>query len=350
MEQSLHNDSAMDEEYSAGLKREKEKQNSNKALDNIKKFYKDNEEICKEAYDYFQEFENNESEYILQPQFISQEEFKALLHPITILVITINPIENAVFLHWLKDRQKSPLVRYMVCRQSCIVSQLDNNRTIIHVHPHTTGENETRRVLNRVNKFFTPSYLIMLGICYGFNMESYSIGSVFLSDSIITFRLNFRDEINSDETRFEAEDEYDKAPDGNLIDAIKDYTVSMVVQSILNKRIISKTKKIEIGRFLSCNSLVSSRKVKQAVMDQYANRKPKPLGGEMEGAGILKSYMVEESNFTNWLILKSICDWGEKKNGLHPDPVINAEMKDSLQAFAMTNTCGAFEIISKVLR
>lgn len=104
-----------DEEYLAGLKREKGKQNDTRALDNIRKFYKDNEEICKMAYAYFQEYEKDESSsYVSEPQFINKEGFLDLLHPITILVITINPIENAVFLHWLRDRQKSPLANFMV--------------------------------------------------------------------------------------------------------------------------------------------------------------------------------------------------------------------------------------------
>ena len=106
-----------------------------------------------------------------------------------------------------------------------------------------------------------------------------------------------------------------------------------------------------MGRFLSSNSLVSSRKVKQAVMKQYASRKPKPLGGEMEGAGLLNSNMVEEDGFSNWLIIKSVCDWGEKKNMLDKDDAQKSdEIKDSLQAFAMSNTCGAFENIENMLR
>ena len=73
------------------------------------------------------------------------------------------------------------------------------------------------------------------------------------------------------------------------------------------------------------------------------------LGGEMEGAGILKSYIVENEGFDKWIIIKSICDWGEKKNALSDDPVESERIKDSLQAFAMANSCGVFDELLDVL-
>ena len=63
----------------------------------------------------------------------------------------------------------------------------------------------------------------------------------------------------------------------------------------------------------------------------------------------MKSYYVQEDGFKQWMIVKSICDWGEKKNALSPDKDTNSRIKDSIQAFAMTNTCGAFEEIITIL-
>ena len=79
-----------------------------------------------------------------------------------------------------------------------------------------TGEEFTRRAINKAYNIFKPSYICMVGICYGLYINRDTLGSVFISDSLTTFRLNFRDEINSDEVRFEAEDEYNQQPLDNI--------------------------------------------------------------------------------------------------------------------------------------
>lgn len=336
-------------EYEAGLRTQKDKTHDNDALENIKIFYQNNEKVCLKAYDYYKSFEDSIEKHVHEPIIISKGELQQLLHPIRILVLTVTSVEKNVFLHWLYDRQCGNLTTYLVDNLILTIYQLDNNRTIIHVNTIKTGEDETRIVLNQMRKIFMPTYVFMLGICYGMNMTKHSIGSVFISDRVSTFRLNFRDMIDSDETRFEAEDEYDKSPNADLIRKIKQFMSYTVIHSVVSEECDPTTAKSEIGTFLSSNSLVSSHKVKRSVMDQYANRSPKPLGGEMEAAGIFKSYIVEEDGFSDWIIIKSICDWGEKKNSLDADPSKNEIMKSSIQALAMTNTCGAFERIMKLL-
>lgn len=338
-----------EKEFEQGIKHEKEKQLTENAIENIIDFYQKNQSICEKANQYYSETDKNINQYVKYMGAVTKDKFINLLHPTKILVITVNPIEKAVFLHWLFDQHSSPVENYLVESMMYTIFHLNNAQTIIHVNPQRTGENETRLTINKTTKIFEPNYLFLLGICYGLDMKKHSIGSVFVSDSIITFRINFRDARDSDDTIFEAENEYDKSPDSKLIERIQQYLSYRVIYSILSEEAKPTTAKPETGRFLSSNSLVSSRKVKEAVMSQYANTRPKPLGGEMEGAGILKSNLVEENGFTNWIIIKSICDWGEKKNALDADEKKSELIKDSLQAYAMTNTCGAFHDILGII-
>ena len=345
-----YEDKIQAKQFELGLQKQEEKKKAKDARDNIIHFYHDHEQICKKAYDYYKELDNQKEQYVdLNRCVISEEDFKDLLCPVIILVLTANPIEEAVFLHWLYDQTAKPIKGYMVNTLCLTIAQTDNNQTIVHANTQKTGEKETRIVLNKICKVIQPTYCFMLGICYGLDMGKYSIGSVLISDSISSFRLNFRDELDSDETIFEAEDEYDEKPDSDLVRTLRQFFAYISVRSILSDDANPTTAQSAMGKFLSSNSLMSSKRVKQAVMKQYSSRKPKPLGGEMEGAGMLQSYLVEEKGFSNWIIMKSICDWVEKKNALDPVDSRNQLIKDSIQAFAMTNTCGAFSSIMRLL-
>lgn len=336
-----------------GLNAEKEKTQNNNAVANILEFYEKNIKICKEAHDYYVEFRDHVAEHLELNPMDSSEDFRDLLHETVIIVLTVTEIEEKVFLHWLRNKKGASLYCCLLDSVLYTVFHIDDVRTIVHINTKLTGENETRIILNKIRKVLLPKYpkyLFMLGICYGLDMKKFSIGSVFISDSISTFRINFEDDAFSDETIFQAEDEYNLSPQIDLIRRIRQYMACRVVHSIISEESNPTIAKSEMGKLLSSNCLMSSRKVKQAVINQYANKKPKPLGGEMEGAGILKSYLVEEDGFSDWIIIKSICDWGEKKNALHEDKIQNDYIKDSLQAFAMTNTCGAFEQLLPILR
>jgi len=331
-----------EEEYRLGLNEEKEKSRSTEATANVLTFYNKHQTICDYAYLYYKEYEDNINKYVTKAEMIEAEEFIAVMKDIKILAMTANTIERGILIRWLSEQTGSPLHTYRVGKLTCNVCHLGDNKSVIHVSPGKTGEEYTRKAINRVCRVFSPNYLCLVGICYGLNMEKYTIGSVFISESVKTFRLNFRDEMDSDEVTFEVEDEYDEHPSSDFIQSIRDMLMYTQMFSILSTDEVPISANSKLGRFLSCNSLMSSRKVKRAVVDQYNNKGSEPLGGEMEGAGILKSNVVEEQGFNKWLIVKSVCDWGEKKNALDLNPIRNDHIKESLQAYAMTNTCGVF--------
>lgn len=341
-------------EYAENLKREKEKNDSQTAVENILSFYSSNKEICDNAYDFYIQYINDINKYVAPPQNVYKETFCRYLLEDKVLVITANPIEEAVFLRWLhrevEKEEKRPirLQTYLVDKTSFVIGNL-LGKTIIHIHAKDTGEEYTRIAINNATKIFSPSSIFMLGICYGLEMKKYQIGSVFVSDSITTFRLNIRDNEKSNKTIYQAQDEYVQEPDEDFVEPIRSSLRFTQVFSILSDDEKPTVAKTEVGKLLSSNFLMSSKRVKDAVMKQYAKRKPHPLGGEMEGAGILKSYYVQEDKFHKWMIIKSICDWGEKKNALSENEKENDRLKDSIQAFAMTNTCGAFEAILNTL-
>ncbi len=143
---------------------------------------------------------------------MSKDEFLKFLDHTKILVITANPVEQGVLLRWLSQKNNAPLNTYLVDSVAYNVFNLGNDRCIIHVKQTKTGEEFTRKTINHASKTFFPSCICLVGICYGFDMTKHSIGTVFISDSITSFRINFRNEKDSDEVKFEIDEEYTDHP------------------------------------------------------------------------------------------------------------------------------------------
>lgn len=348
MKEALHMDNQIENEYAGGLANQKASNQSENARDNICRFYEENKEICDSAYEYYTEFERNKAKYVREPAHLEKSVFLECLKPKKILILTANPIERGIIIRWLSDYNGKALESYMVDSYSYNVfndyKMKDNDISIIHVDPGITGEDYTRRVLNSTCKLFQPNCIVALGICYGFDRKKYSIGQVFLSESVTVFRVNYRD-AEGGHVKLEAETEFERQPSYRLIQSLRErimYTMARNFLSTENRPFYSQ---MALGRFLSINSLMSNTTAKQALVDQYGVIKPKPVGGEMEGPGILRSDIVQEKGFQNWLIVKSVCDWGEMKNNLSVDETESERIKDSLQALAMTNSCSVLDKI-----
>ena len=191
--------------------------------DNVVAFYKENKEICDAALEYYYGYEENLDQYVSPPQYIlSTDEFLSKIGNEAILVMTANPIERGVLLRCLSEKVGQPLDTYQVNDLTCNICNLNDRITIIHVNPGKTGEEYTRRAINRITNVFIPDFICLAGICYGMNMNKNTIGDVFISDRVKTFRLNFRDSLDSDEIRFEVEEEYDAKPSGVIVQRIRD--------------------------------------------------------------------------------------------------------------------------------
>lgn len=339
-----------EEEYKKELQAKRENDRADNALKNIQAFLADNQAICDRAYDYYIEAEEHYTEYLSTPIALTPDIFREKLPEKTILVVTVNRIETCVFTRWLYEQNGARKLDCFSIDKLMVLTtySFSDDTMIIHIAAKEIGENDTRRRLNKIRTILTPTYIFMLGVCYGLDMK-YSLGSVFISKEVYTYRLNFRDSLESDETDFEVVREQTGIPDKDLISQIEDLiAIGIGSRSIVNDDDHPTVVTVQSGSFLSSNSLISSRKVKQKVVSKHCNVN-RPLGGEMEAAGILNSYIVEGENYRNWVIIKSVCDWGEKKNALDPDENRNKMLKNSLQAFAMTNTCGTFQSILRYL-
>ena len=188
-------------------------------------------------------------------------------------------------------------------------------------------------------------YIYMLGICYGIDFNSQKLGDVIMSNHVLGYRVNFRDDSSEDEIEVEPEEEFNETPNEKYIKELSNFLCYFDVENF-NFGMPKFKVKIHFGKYLSANCLMSSKKAKDSILKKIGNAKPKAMAGEMEACGIFKSILCSgANNFKNWLVVKSICDWGENKNLFSKNPERNDFIKNCLQAYAMVNTCNAFNMM-----
>lgn len=321
-------------------------QKSKEAKDNILLFYHANEAFCNCCYEKYEQFVSTGYRYRKRPVEIEVSDFKKLLDETTVLVLTANPIEEAICVMWLYAKQNNqPLKSYVVngfeyIYDLCKLKSLSGESiSIIHINPGKTGAEYTRRVLDDTTYFiFEPDYIISVGICYGFNKEKLQIGDTFIANKITVSRINFRPD------GIEPVKEDEDVPDKGFLKKLEreiSFSHPINIFSADNSyHVLSLT-----GELISANSLMDNKKIKDIFVKHYCAVKPFPLGGEMEGAGLIYSLPVRRHICRNWLMIKSVCDWGEDKNELDPDPVKSKMIKDKIQAYAMSNSCTILDLI-----
>lgn len=334
-----------EEKYQYGLELQKINFQTESARENIVNFYNKNKNICDKALQYYNEFKKNQNVYICNPVRIKKELLGKIMHPKRILVITSNPIERGIFLRWLSEKNNGQLKTYLVNDNAYNIYHETNKISIVHVHTFATGEEPTKQVLDDTCNIFKPTCICSLGICYGFNMSRHTIGSVFLSEKTDLLRINFRDS-EEDDIVLEIRSILSGNSSYPLIRTLKSKLISTKSTSILSETQSPSNAVCEFGDFISANSLISNWKVKNTILALSGLNRHKLLGGEMEGGGILTSNIVQTKEYNKWIIIKSICDWGECKNEIiSNNPIYSKIIKDSLQAYAMSNSCGVFSNI-----
>lgn len=334
--------------YDTVLSKEKYKSENSVALKNVQNFYDKNKSFCSTAFEYKEEFLRNISKYINYITDITSEDLNKLIcERKIVLVLTANRVEESIFLKFAYDsfNNCNKIDSYIVNDTSYQIIHY-KDKVIIHSHAERTGDEYTRRLLNNAKKIFSPNYIILLGVCYGINIDSQSLGDVIISNMVEGYRINFRD-INDGEITFEPEIEFNEKPRNGLVKRL--ISVFNIFQaqtdSYSDDLTIRKIPiKIEVGKMLSANCLMSSKQVKDSIVEKIGNVKPKAFGGEMEACGIFKSNFFEEG-FDDWLVIKSICDWGECKNNLDENSEKNEMMKDGIQSYSMINSCQVFKTL-----
>lgn len=140
-----------------------------------------------------------------------------------------------------------------------------------------------------------PYALIVIGIAFGANPKKQRIGDVLVAADIMPYDV----QKIGDAVQYRAP----IPPAGDTLLNRFEHAFNWQFKGPNNKNV-----GVHLGRLLSGSVLINNPAFKAALLADH----PTAIGGEMEGAGI---WAAAQRNKTEWIVVKSICDWADgKKN------------------------------------
>jgi nucleoside phosphorylase len=142
----------------------------------------------------------------------------------------------------------------------------------------------------------SPCAVILLGIAFGRHEEEHKIGDVVVSERMLDYESG---KVKGSGFRSD-----NSVPDAGrlLLSACKN------IKSKWNHKVGTKKAKVLFGTIVSGDKVVDDQKFRDALPtgNYYV------LGGEMEARGLYSACRV--NGISEWIVIKSICDWGHGKD------------------------------------
>ena len=251
------------------------------------------------------------------------------MNPPLFLFVTANENETAAL---LKDK------KFFSFKSERSKNKNDNNYynvgtfgkyNVVHFQLASQGVvNSEAAILSVVNAIDTyhPDAVILLGIAFGRDNSNtpepcQHIGDVLVSSMVIDYESGKIKEgnIQSDACKPEA---------GKcLLSVCKHYATYWKYKSN------NVTSKCIVGPILSGDKVVDDEKFKSKLFKLY----PRAIGGEMEGRGVYS--VCRNRGICEWIIVKSICDWGDgtKNNNKKQNQNLAARTTVSFLKFIFKN-------------
>lgn len=273
---------------------------------------------------------------------LNQQDFITQIQGCKVLIITANTVEGMVVSHRLL--QNSPVKKPEIFVDEGYSFQLAavDSVPVIHVWPSSTSSFTQYGSFNAINtalKYFTPQYVISLGVAFGIDPQEQSLGDVLVSKELVFY------------------DNFNKVTDG-IVTLKKHEAYSTDVKFRVSVRQLEfNNPPKEVGDFkwyydalLTGGTVLSDTAEKLKLLEAAVGRDYSNIvGGEMEATGIYYACQVYKDRSIPFTVIKGICDWGAEKNGW--EKVVGSQakeyrIKDCVQAYACNN---AFDTMSFVL-
>ena len=182
------------------------------------------------------------------------------------------------------------------------------------MHLHLPNQGSTRKysstdLLLLLNEQISFRAVFLAGIAFGIDPDKQNIGDILLSEQVLPYEVV---KVNEDQT------ENRNKP------VVVDSRIVEICRSATDSWRHNYKTAVHIGAVLTGEKLVNSPRFKKEILQLFEKYKDLQIvGGEMEGTGACISLIGR----TDFIIVKAICDWGEKKN----------EHKEERQIFAAKN-------------
>ena len=237
---------------------------------------------------------------------IGKEETERLQNEVDIVIVTATDEEIKAVMCRLKPfpRRKNVLLAF-VGPETYYLGKFGEYKTVVtKCLMGSGGEGAATLATAQAQRLWNPKAIIMVGIAFGINPIKQRIADVLVASQIIPYekqrigeKIIPRDPIPPSNTtllnRFENVHNWQFArPNGTYCS-------------------------IRVGPILSGEKLVDDPGFKAKLFQQF----PQAIGGEMEGAGLCAA---SGRVGTPWILVKSICDWGDGKKHKKHQPLAAA--------------------------
>jgi WD40 repeat protein/nucleoside phosphorylase/predicted nucleotidyltransferase len=145
----------------------------------------------------------------------------------------------------------------------------------------------------------SPSAVIMVGIAFGVDDRTQSIGDILVSRQLLGYEVQKLAGRNDDQVENILYGDRVPAPT-KLLDRFRSGVLDW------------DGPKVTFGLILSGDKLVD----RQDFQDQLRKLAPEAIGGELEGTGL---YSAAQRRNVDWILVKGICDWVGSKKGEDKD-------------------------------
>lgn len=233
-----------------------------------------------------------------ETQEITQKQWAPLQAEIDIVIITATDTELKAVGHKLKPypRRKKVLLVYSES-ETYYLGKFGEYKTVVtKCEMGGIGRGSSIDATRSAIDLWSPKAIIMVGIAFGKGKDSQNqeIGDVLVASKIISY------EQQSVEDGGEITYRGDTSPSNKtLLNRFKNpQNWSFTLPN-------GSSSKLIYGEILSGEKLVRSKELKNKLSTQF----PRAVGGEMEGAGL---YAAADER-SAWILVKSICDWGDEK-------------------------------------
>lgn len=237
----------------------------------------------------------------------AQEECNSIKSEIDVVLITATNTELKAVVNLLQPLPENQKILLVYSgSETYYIGQFGSWKTVVtKCRMGSIGEGSIILATEQAQRLWNPRAIIMVGIAFGKDPKKQRIADVLIASQIITYekqrvqeeKIIYRDPIPPSNTtllnRFENIQNWEfTCPDG-------------------------RKSEIQIGPILSGEKLVDDSVFKANLFEQF----PQAIGGEMEGAGLCAA---SGRVGTAWILVKSICDWGDGKKHKKHQPLAAA--------------------------
>lgn len=199
---------------------------------------------------------------------------------------------------------------------------------VVHFELNTQGtigaDAAQLSIINAIDAF-KPKAVILVGIAFGIEFsdninKKQKIGDVLISKSVTDYECGKIKDETMQSDGFIAESGRE------LFSVFKNYSRSWKYE--VNGELVH----CELGLILSGDKVIDDKKFKESLIQRY----PRAIGGEMEGRGAYSA--CRNRGISEWIIIKSICDWadGTKNENKNENQIIASKAAVSLLNYIFT--------------